>query len=305
MGSLNGQGIADAMYGLQGMTSDCPELRRLLRSLADKIEGDKGKLESQEIGNALFGLQSMTSEMDEVREIALKLSQKLKRSKAIMRSQQIGRSMLGLQSFSADSPEVRALITEITARIRASDRTIMTSAAIADSMYGLQGLSSDVQEVQNLLTELAKKISVSPATLSAEQVGRALFGLQGLSSQGSIFSESAIGIDVDEVQFLEETLWDKIKMVKERLSLSSVAEGMLGISLLRSPVANKIRNFLYSQVQSGPSERDDLDPVDIVTAVRGLKLNALAVPQWLAEKYLDVEEMHSKKPVVMQSRSDK
>ena len=42
-----------------------------------------------------------------------------------------------------------------------------------------------------------------------------------------------------------------------------------------------------------------------MTAVRGLKLNALAVPQWLAEKYLDVEEMHAKKPVVMQSRSDK
>ena len=136
-------------------------------------------------------------------------------------------------------------------------------------------------------------------------MGRALFGLQGLSSQGSIFSESAIGIDVDEVQFLEETLWDKIKLVKERLSLSSVAEGLLGISLLRSPVAGKIRNFLYSQVQVGSREEDTLDPIDVVTAVRGLKLNALAVPQWLAEKYLDVEEMHMKRPVVMQSRSDK
>merc|ERR1711988_1492170 len=165
--------------------------------------------------------------------------------------------MLGLQSFSADSPEVRALVTEVTARIRASDRTVMTSAAIADSMYGLQGLSSDVQEVQNLLTELAKKVSVSPASFTPDQVGRALFGLQGLSSQGSIFSESAIGIDVDEVQFLEETLWDKIKLVKGPLSLSGVAEGFLGISLLRSPLAGKIRNFLYSQVQTPPKGVSD------------------------------------------------
>ena len=179
--SLNGQGIADAMYGLQGMTSDCPELRRLLRSLADKIEGDKGKLESQEIGNALFGLQSMTSEMREVREIASKLSQKLKRSKSHLtltanRAIDVGVTVI-LQRI---LPEVRALIIEVTARIRASDRTIMTSAAIADSMYGLQGLSSDVQEVQNLLTELAKKISVSPAKFTPAQVGRALLACRAI-----------------------------------------------------------------------------------------------------------------------------
>merc|ERR1711871_861956 len=199
----------------------------------------------------------------------------------------------------------RSLITEITNRVKESSRTIMTSAAIADSLYGLQGLSSDVQEVQNLLTELAKKISVSPAKFTPAQVGRALFGLQGLSSQGSIFSESAIGIDVDEVQFLEETLWDKIKMVKERLSLSSVAEGMLGISLLRSPVANKIRQFLYNKVNTGPTDGSITDAIDVVTAVRALKLNGLLIPEWLALKYLDVEEAHARKPVISQSRADK
>jgi very-short-patch-repair endonuclease len=308
---LNGQGIADALYGLKEMTSDCPELRKLLRALADKIEGDKGKLESQEIGNALFGLQSMTSQMEEVRTICSKLAQKLKRSTTTMRSQQIGRALLGLQSLSADSPEVRFLITEITNRIKASDRTIMAAPAIADALYGLQGLQSDVQEVQDLLTELAKKISMSPAELSPEMVGRCLFGLQGLSTQGSIFSDSAIGIDVDEVQFLEETLWDKIKTVKGKFPLSSVAEGMLGITLLKDPVAGKIRQFLYSQVQSPPSSEaatdngGGFDDMDVITAVRALKLNRLLVPEWLANKYLDVEETHSKKPVVSQSRSDK
>lgn len=181
----------------------------------------------------------------------------------------------------------------------------MTAGAISDSLYGLQGMQSNVQEVQSLLTELAKKISVSPANLSPEQVGRALFGLQGLSSQGSIFTDSAIGIDVDEVQFLEETLWDKIKTVREKFPLSSVAEGLLGITLLKSPVAGKIRQFLYSQVSTGPTDDDDIDAIDIITAIRALKLNGLLVPEWLAVKYLDVEEAHSKKPVIAQSRADK
>lgn len=50
---LSGQGIADALYGLYGMTSDCPELRALLKALSDRIDATRGKLDSQEIGNAL------------------------------------------------------------------------------------------------------------------------------------------------------------------------------------------------------------------------------------------------------------
>ena len=51
--SLSGQGIADSLYGLYGMTTDCAELRALLTALADRIDEKKGKLDSQEIGNAL------------------------------------------------------------------------------------------------------------------------------------------------------------------------------------------------------------------------------------------------------------
>ena len=46
-------GIADALYGLYSMSSDCPELRALLTALANRIDATRGKLDSQEIGNAL------------------------------------------------------------------------------------------------------------------------------------------------------------------------------------------------------------------------------------------------------------
>jgi hypothetical protein len=51
--SLNGQSIADALYGLHGMTNDCPELRLLLTALAQKIDAKTGKLDAQEMSNAL------------------------------------------------------------------------------------------------------------------------------------------------------------------------------------------------------------------------------------------------------------
>jgi hypothetical protein len=63
--------------------------------------------------------------------------------------------------------------------MEASDRTKLTASAIADALFGLQGFTSDVPEVQELVGEIAKKIAVTAAELNSEQLGRALFGLQG------------------------------------------------------------------------------------------------------------------------------
>lgn len=244
---LNGQGIADSLYGLSGMTVDCPELRSLLSALASRIDERVGKLDSQEIGNALFGLQALSSEMAEVRVIAGKLAEKMKRSKAVFRSQHISRAMLGMQRISPDSPEIKSLLKQVSRRIAESDRTRMTGAAIADALFGLQGMTSDVEEVQELLGELAKKVATSGAEMTPGQMGRALFGLQGLSSSASIFQETVIGVDSDEVEFLLSALWDKAKVMKDQFSLSAIAMGMQGLTLLKDPIADNFRQFLYMQ----------------------------------------------------------
>ncbi len=51
---LSGQAIADALYGLSAMNTDCEELRNLLTALVNKIDSKRGKLDSQEIGNAMY-----------------------------------------------------------------------------------------------------------------------------------------------------------------------------------------------------------------------------------------------------------
>ncbi|KAJ1430676.1 hypothetical protein B484DRAFT_448754 [Ochromonadaceae sp. CCMP2298] len=317
--SLSGQGIADALYGLYSMTSDCPELRALLASLAERIDSTRGKLDSQEIGNALYGLQGMSSDMYEVRVIVAKLAEKIRRSKAVLRSQHVGRALLGLQRFSADSPEVRSLVKQLSRRIAESDRTKLTGQSIADALYGLQGFSSDIPEVQELIEELAKKIAITGAELTSEQLGRALFGLQSLTSSASIFEESAYGLDSDETQFLLSALWDKVKVRTDGMQLADVGLGLQGLTLLRDPIANNLRQYMYLQLlrlgieraegkvpEGGEGEEvEKMNPEDVITNVRALRLNKLLVPKWLALPYMEIEAEHPESPVLPLSRADK
>lgn len=333
---LSGQGMGEALYGLRGMGTDCPELRALLTAIASRIDASVGKLDSQEIGNALFGLQSLSSEMQEARLIANKIAEKLRRSKAVLRSQHIGRAMLGLQKFSVDTPEIKLLIQQLTKRIAESDRTRLTSAAIADSLYGLQSMTGDMPEVQELLGELAKKIATTAAELTPDQIGRALFGLQSLSSNSGLFEESAILLDSDEVQFLISALWDKIKSRTDQMPLAAIAMGLQGLVSLKDPIANNIRQYLYVQaIRLGSANSDNgvrtpsakkigegsigktgevlsiadarqasIDRIDIVSAVRAMRLNDLRIPKWLATEYFAVEAGEAVSPVPL-SRQDK
>jgi hypothetical protein len=147
-----------------------------------------------------------------------------------------------------ETVEVRYLMKQLAKRISESDRTRLTSSAIADSLFGLQGMTSNVPEVQELAGELAKKVSASTAELSPEQIGRCLFGLQGLSSSASIIEESALGLDSDEVQFLVSTLWDKVKLCRQPMTLEDIALGFQGIGQLRDPIAENLRQYMYYQV---------------------------------------------------------
>lgn len=305
--SLTGQGIADSLYGLQGMSTDCPELRSLLSAIALRIDDSQGKLDAQEIGNSLFGLKALSSDCQETRVIAAKLAEKIKRSKqAYLRPQHIARALLGFQRCSADTIEIRTLIKEITKRIAASDRNPMTAQAIADSIFGIQGFSSNVPEVQELVGELAKKISSTPDKLTPEMIGRALFGLQGLTSSASIFEESAIGLDSDEVQFLLSALWDKIKVCKEPFPLSAIGLGLQGLILLNDPIAMNIKQYLYvAAIRSQKFQQVfNPTPLDFISALKVLKLNNLPVPEWIEDMYQQIAIKNAVAPVSPFSRSD-
>lgn len=218
------------------------------------------------------------------------------------------------------------MLKQLTNRIAESDRTKLTGSAIADALYGLQGFSSSVPEVKILIEELAKKIAVTAAELTSDQLGRSLFGLQGLSSSSSLFEESIIGIDSDEVQFLLSTLWDKIKIRTGGMTMSAIGQGLQGITMLRDPIANNIRQYMYLQLLRLGIERSESDETvlsvstvpskeseenaainseDIISVVRALRLNNLLIPKWLATEYIRIEELHAINPIIPMSRADK
>ena len=175
-------------------------------------------------------------------------------------------------------------------------------------------------------------------------MGQALFGLQGLSSTASIFQDSAVGLDSDEVTFLLSTIYDKIKVVKDpSLPLSSLAISLQGMTSLKDPISMNIKSFLYNQLLKmedanflyqcqenlkepimvsrvyDPTARiykveptikkthDEvvIDPLDVVNVYRSIKLNSLDVPSWLEKRYRSIEASNAAHPVIPFNRVEK
>lgn len=73
--------ISNALYGLQGMTSDSMEVRVLLTVLIAKMRQSEGVYTGRDIGYSLVGLSGMQPAMhDEVHEIFEELCVKVSRS---------------------------------------------------------------------------------------------------------------------------------------------------------------------------------------------------------------------------------
>ena len=53
-------GVACALYGLQCMSADVPEVRQLLAKLSPKIASSVGEFRGQDIAMACYGFQAMT-----------------------------------------------------------------------------------------------------------------------------------------------------------------------------------------------------------------------------------------------------
>ena len=76
--SLGAQAVGNALYGLQGMSSDRPEVLELLSALPGNLVGSNESLAAHAVGNALYGLQGMSSDRPEVLRLLSALADKVK-----------------------------------------------------------------------------------------------------------------------------------------------------------------------------------------------------------------------------------
>ena len=117
--SFTAQAVSNMLYGLQNLSSDFGEVRRLLRSLASLLQDfpAQQRLSAQGVG-ALYGLQGMGSDAVELRQL-LRVLKPLLEAATNLDGQAIGNALYGLQSMKSDALEVRELLEALARKVTA------------------------------------------------------------------------------------------------------------------------------------------------------------------------------------------
>jgi hypothetical protein len=136
---LIAQGVACSLYGLQGMSSEHWEVRRLLTALSQRIERTSDTLSSQHIGMSLHGLMRMSSKEPEVRVIVKQLAELISRSKKPIDTHGIALGLYGLSQLSSEHKETLLLLEALTPRIFATQEPFL-AITVASALKGFESL---------------------------------------------------------------------------------------------------------------------------------------------------------------------
>lgn len=103
--------------------SDGPEPLEAMSLLVEHIESCVDVMSPMDLSNALFGLQGMTSEYEEVRAVLIALVEKMRQSDGIYSARDIGYSLAGLSAMGEPivHDEVRALFEELCVKVSRSE----------------------------------------------------------------------------------------------------------------------------------------------------------------------------------------
>lgn len=191
-GVATAQGIANAVYSLQSMTSATSGSLHLINILSEQLMASTEIFEGQAISNSLYGLKGMSTESSEVRGI---LSAVLRTIKRYLFSQSNGK----IESRE-DKRENYDRDNDVIFRSRESGHPPalrMTSQGIGSAFIGLQGMSSSYSDVKSILSILASSIgqlTVSNVGLDSQAVANILVGLKSSSSEHSEVREVLVAL---------------------------------------------------------------------------------------------------------------
>lgn len=160
------------LYGLQNLSSDFGEVRRLLRSLASLLQdfpAQPERLSAQGVG-ALYGLQGMGSDAVELRQL-LRVLKPLLEAATNLDGQAIGNALYGLQSMKSDALEVRELLEALARKVTAFDGKL-TEQEASNALYGLQFMDPQLDAVKDILAVLSRQVGSSPGATSLKRGSR-------------------------------------------------------------------------------------------------------------------------------------
>lgn len=107
--SLDSVGVAKAVNGFRGLTTDLPQVRRLLAILTPLVENSPPILPARDVAVAIKGLKCMSSNAQESRDLLRVLTAKIERA-TNCDIQCIDQVLTGLRCMSTSAPEVRELL---------------------------------------------------------------------------------------------------------------------------------------------------------------------------------------------------
>ena len=222
-GVATAQGIANALYSLQSMTSLSTGSLRLISVLSEQLTSCKEIFDGQAISNALYGLKGMSSDSYEIARILSAIAKTMKRcilnqnqgkldsrdnksdtfgreifrgrdensNSAVlgmrMTTQGIGSAFIGLQGMSSTNSDVKLILSSLASSIGmlTSSNTALDSQAVANILVGLRNSFSIHSEVREVLAALCKNLKRNPAVLRDIKPRELSMALQGLQGMSS------------------------------------------------------------------------------------------------------------------------
>ena len=174
--------------GLQGMSSEIPEVRQVLRALAAKVNEmplapSLGTRYTED--NQIPSLDHEDRHMN--REHLDKDDEEHSRFKSsvveyMLSGQNIGNALWGLRNTTSEHEEVREALAALSVKISQSNAEL-NGQNIGNALYSLHSMDGEAAEVRAVLGCLAHKIVVSKQPLSGLDIGMSLFGLRSMNAE--------------------------------------------------------------------------------------------------------------------------
>lgn len=192
VGCLDGYVVSSTLKSMNGMSSECKQVRAFLAALADVMKHDREEreragtslqLNSKEICNSFFGFMNFNSIHQEVLAVLQELLFISRHVPDANDSDQFTSRGLGfaLTGFQTMSSEDSALVVEalgmMADKIDSLGPAIMAPGDLANAIFGLQGMTATQEEVRAVLAALTPRMEQSTEIFTPRDISFCLTGL--------------------------------------------------------------------------------------------------------------------------------
>ena len=158
----------------------------------------------------------------------------------------------------------------------ASSKHELTSQEIGNALFGLQGMRANVWETRVLVLQMAVKIQLSHSLIDPQGISNSLYGIQRMTS------------DCEDVRMLVQALAAKIELSWKLLSAQHLSNCMFGLQGLSSSEAEGTsilfsEYLMYESVQHPPEAVPSRLLVSPVTPISPYLCSARPRPRLSAE----------------------